>query len=293
MRDCCSISSGAATPKRLTTRFPTARSLMTPVVVSGMLCVVTEETERVIGERRLKTLRDLGARTTAAKTVDEACRLVVTTLGENTADIPFSLLYLVAPDGKTARLCESSQLQRGTSASPEVIELTGPNLAIVVAAGGGGARDGPVHVVDIQNRFGELPGGPGSVPPKEAIVLPLRAASQERASAFLVAGISPYRAFDDSYRGFFELVAGQAAAAISNARAYEEERQACRGPGRAGPGQDRLLRQRQPRVSHAAHPDARPGRGRARRGNQPRTTRTARIAPSQCAPAAEARQYAA
>ena len=42
-------------------------------------------------------------------------------------------------------------------------------------------------------------------------------ASQERASAFLVAGISPYRAFDDSYRGFFELVAGQAAAAISNA----------------------------------------------------------------------------
>ena len=32
--------------------------------VSGMLCVVTEETERVIGERRLKTLRDLGARTT-------------------------------------------------------------------------------------------------------------------------------------------------------------------------------------------------------------------------------------
>ena len=54
--------------------------------------------------------------------------------------------------------------------------------------------------------------------------MPLRAASQERASAFLVAGISPNRAFTDSYRGFFELVAGQAAAAISNATAYAEER---------------------------------------------------------------------
>ena len=54
--------------------------------------------------------------------------------------------------------------------------------------------------------------------------MPLRAASQERASAFLVAGISPCRAFDDSYRGFLELVAGQAAAAISNANAYAEER---------------------------------------------------------------------
>ena len=87
--------------------------------VSGMLCVVTEETERVIGERRLKTLRDLGARTTIAKTVDEACRLVVRTLGENTADVPFSLLYLVAQDGKTARLFEPSQFPRDTTASPE------------------------------------------------------------------------------------------------------------------------------------------------------------------------------
>ena len=30
--------------------------------IAGMLCVVTEETERVIGERRLRTLRDLGDR---------------------------------------------------------------------------------------------------------------------------------------------------------------------------------------------------------------------------------------
>ena len=102
--------------------------------VNGMLCVVTEETERVIGERHLKTLRDLGTRTTAAKTVEEACRLIVTTLGENTADVPFSLLYVVAPDGKTAWLCEASQLQRGTSASPEIIELTGQEPGAVVAA---------------------------------------------------------------------------------------------------------------------------------------------------------------
>jgi hypothetical protein len=76
--------------------------------VSGMLCVVTEETERVIGERRLKTLRDPGARTTNAKTVDDACRLVVRTLGENTADVPFALLYMIAQDGMTARPFELS-----------------------------------------------------------------------------------------------------------------------------------------------------------------------------------------
>ena len=192
--------------------------------VGGMLCVVTEETERVIGERHLKTLRDLGARTTNAKTVDEACRLVVTTLGENTADVPFSLLYVVAPDGKTAWLCEASQLPRGTCASPEIIELTGSNLALSWPLAESVARDGPVHITDIGSRVGDLPRGPRSISPNEAIIVPLRTASQERASAFLIAGISPCRAFTDSYRGFFELVAGQAAAAISNATAYAEER---------------------------------------------------------------------
>lgn len=43
--------------------------------VGGMLCVVTEDTERTIGERRLRTLRDLAARTTEeARSADEACR---------------------------------------------------------------------------------------------------------------------------------------------------------------------------------------------------------------------------
>jgi PAS domain S-box-containing protein len=193
-------------------------------VVSGMLCVVTEETERVIGERRLKTLRDLGERTTHAKDVAEACRFVVTALGANPADIPFSLLYWTDRDGKTAQLCASSQLERGSAARPEVIDLTDPHsirtwpLAVAISG------DAPIHLVDIQQRFDELPCGPWNLPSSEAVVLPLRGGNQERVSAFLIAGISSCRAFDDSYRGFFELVAGQAAAALSNARAYEEER---------------------------------------------------------------------
>ena len=69
--------------------------------------------------RPLKNAQGFRTRTTDAKTVDEACRLMVTTLGENTADVPFSLLYVVAPDGKTAWLCEASQLPRGTTRAPK------------------------------------------------------------------------------------------------------------------------------------------------------------------------------
>ena len=43
--------------------------------VGGMLCVVTEDTEQTIGERQLKTLRQLAARTTEEqKSVEEACQ---------------------------------------------------------------------------------------------------------------------------------------------------------------------------------------------------------------------------
>ena len=45
--------------------------------VGGMLCVVTEETERVLGERRLEFLRELGAElagTSSEETVAAVCR---------------------------------------------------------------------------------------------------------------------------------------------------------------------------------------------------------------------------
>ena len=57
------------------------------------------------------------------------------------------------------------------------------------------------------------------------LALPLdKAGMQEFPAGFLVAGISPRLAFDDDYRSFLDLAAGQIATAIANARAYEEER---------------------------------------------------------------------
>jgi len=47
---------------------------------------------------------------------------------------------------------------------------------------------------------------------------------QAQLAGFVVAGVSPRLAFNDDYKGFFDLLAGQVAAAVANARAYEEER---------------------------------------------------------------------
>jgi len=53
--------------------------------------------------------------------------------------------------------------------------------------------------------------------------LPL-AAPDQPTYGVLVCGISPHRAFDAGYRSFLELVAGQVATAIRNARAFDDQR---------------------------------------------------------------------
>ena len=61
--------------------------------VGGVFTPVTETTERVISERRLRTLRDLAARATDTKSEPQAWMAAAEILGENTWDIPFAALY--------------------------------------------------------------------------------------------------------------------------------------------------------------------------------------------------------
>jgi hypothetical protein len=93
--------------------------------VQGNLITVTETTRRVIGERRLKTLRDLGAMATAAKTPGDACRIAADILAGASCDIPFAALYLLEAEGRRARLFGVSGFERGAQASPETIDLPG------------------------------------------------------------------------------------------------------------------------------------------------------------------------
>ncbi|HET9599535.1 MAG TPA: ATP-binding protein, partial [Anaeromyxobacteraceae bacterium] len=69
-----------------------------------------------------------------------------------------------------------------------------------------------------------LEGSPGAVPPRQAVVLPIAASGRGGKAGVLVAGTNPMRPLDDGYRGFLDLVAGQIAAGVANAQAWEEER---------------------------------------------------------------------
>jgi signal transduction histidine kinase/CheY-like chemotaxis protein len=83
-----------------------------------------------------------------------------------------------------------------------------------------------VRVEDLADLFGDdVPRGPWSDPPRQALILPLRASIAHPAAGFLIAGVSARLKLDDAYRDFYSVLANQIAVAIANARAYEEERQ--------------------------------------------------------------------
>lgn len=191
--------------------------------VGGVFCACTEETQRVLGRRRLATLRALADRSNQAKTDVEACEIAAAELARNASDVPFVLLYLLSDDGRSLRLAGNSGLEASTPASPLTIDLKTADAPwpFHEARESGNA----VSAGNLTVRFGSLPGGPWPEPTQQALVLPISRPGQQQLAGFLVTGISPRLPLDDDYRAFLDLVAAQSATAIANARAYEAERQ--------------------------------------------------------------------
>ena len=192
--------------------------------VEGVFNAVLETTTRVIGERRLRTLRGSGAwESGGARSAEDACRTAARTLAENPHDLPFVLLYLLDGDGRRATLAGSTGPAPGGPAGPAAVGLGDPDAPWPF--GRVAATGKPVEVGGLADRFGSLPGGVWPEPPRRAVVLPMAAPGADRPAGFVVAGVSPRLALDDAYRGFLDLVAGHVGAAVANARAFEAEKQ--------------------------------------------------------------------
>jgi hypothetical protein len=192
-------------------------------VVRGIFCACNETTARVIGERRLRTLRDL-SRMEVQTNASRACALAALTLEENRADIPFSLIYLVDDDRRFARLVGTTGVQDGNPASASVIDLHAENvesiwpLAQIFRTGTGQMISG------LSNKLGPLTSSPWPESPEAALVVPIPASGQSTPAGVLVCGLSPRRVFDSDYQNFVNFVAGHIGTSVASARAYEEER---------------------------------------------------------------------
>ena len=119
--------------------------------VVGMLCVVSEDTERVIGERRMATLRDLGSDPSVVRTEQETLDFAGRQLDRNRQDLPFTLTYLFDDDGAPPGWPRAPASRPGTRPPRPCSRPGDPDPVWPVAAaaagraGAGGPRRRPVH----------------------------------------------------------------------------------------------------------------------------------------------------
>ncbi|MEO6096728.1 MAG: ATP-binding protein [Fibrobacteria bacterium] len=206
--------------------------------VGGVLVTVTETTKRVLGERRLKTLRALASATASAATPEAACRAAMEALAGNRADLPFAALYLFDEkknhkqndkqhDEQKPEVCLMgiSDGEAPVCAEPfPESECLGTPWPLERAAASGAMECALITAVPPPaNNAEDLPGRASG--PKKALLLPIAKPGEDRPAGILVVGLSPRLSLDADYRSFLDLVTGQTATAVSSARVIQETRE--------------------------------------------------------------------
>ncbi len=184
--------------------------------VGGVLVTVSETTQRVLGERRLKTTQALAAETREALTVSEACEIAARVLGVDNADLPFARIYLISPDRQTAVLAsQTGAMADAPDVAPRIRMDAEPYSTAMHRDGGDICQITASSCEPVQ--IGKAIPAAG-----RTLVLPITHLGNDDPVGILVAGTSPRLILDEAYRDFLSLVASQIGTAIAAAQALED-----------------------------------------------------------------------
>ncbi len=181
-------------------------------------------TDQSLAERRLMVLRDVADRTVEAKSVLATCELIAQMLAEHALDVPFAMLYLLDSEGRRATLAGCARLTPGSVASPYIIDFAAPSepcWPILQAM----HNSKTVQVDQLQEKLDLRDCGPYPEPPRLAFVLPITISGITHPFAITIAGVSPRRALDATYRTFYSLLRAAVSHELTKARAYDQDRQ--------------------------------------------------------------------
>jgi two-component sensor histidine kinase len=190
--------------------------------IGGIVCANSDDTDRVIGARRLALLREIASRTWEADTVADVYVLAGRALATDPRDMPFAMIYRFADHGAHAVLCGRSGIAPGHAAAPETIALESGAVWPISEVARGSRR----QVSRLGEKFSALPKGPWNDAPQDALLLPLATSADVAPRGVLILAANPYRRRgDDSFENFAALVARQIASAAVSIEAYEAERE--------------------------------------------------------------------
>jgi len=187
--------------------------------VLGILVATSDVTERVVGERRLATVYELGTMSRAElASLEDGARAALTIMARNRPAMPFAACYLL--DGNELQLADAYGLVSGT----EVFPMTVPRSASVAIARV--ARTGNNQMFDLRPvaHPGDVSPSPlGHAVPTLAMLMPLTISGEADPVGVLVMGVNPYRGVDPVYRSFFGLVGRQVSTLLTDSRAHEQQ----------------------------------------------------------------------
>ncbi|MEO7597801.1 MAG: response regulator, partial [Opitutus sp.] len=192
--------------------------------VGGVFTAITETTVQVVAERRLGTLRDLGARAPSATSAEEACRITSDVLKLNAHDVPFGLFYLISEDRRSASCVERLGIAAPHELVPGCVPLDSDEARDVWQFREVIRTGLPLTRTLVPGQHDALHAGPWPEPLERAMVLPIVRPGEPVPFGFVVLGQSPRRPPGRDYETFFETITRHVAMSVSNARAHAEER---------------------------------------------------------------------
>ncbi len=191
--------------------------------IGGIVCANTDDTDRVIGARRLALLREIASCTWEADRVADAYTLAARALAADPRDLPFALLYRLQSDahrGPHAALAAACGIPPGHAAAPLVCAL---DQALPWPVGEVIRTGRRRTITNLPQRLADLPKGPWKEPAREAVLLPLSASADSAPRGVLILATNPYCRRGPAFDNFALLVARQIAGAIVNLEAFEAE----------------------------------------------------------------------
>lgn len=213
--------------------------------VVGLYNPAFEKTRRKIAERRMLTLREIGEKTSAARSIADFWPLLLQGFEYNEYDAPLVIIYslneaedsdAVSSTSSTAAASKQCRLEGtlgvpdGHVCAPDLIDLkqdtrgTGfgalfkkaitSDRPIVLSV-----RDGTLDANIFEGIQWRGFGDPSTI----VVVAPIRPTSGESTLGFLVMGTNPRRPYDEDYDLFIQLLSRQLATSIASVVLFEEE----------------------------------------------------------------------
>ena len=186
-------------------------------VTGGVFVTALETTDKVIDERRLRTLGDLASKCSQAKKEELVLPLAAEALQTNPHDMPFALLYRCDPE----RPAEPKVAGQAGISVGENDFFSDPRMWML---GDDLSQEGVLLIHRLNERVPSLPTGIWTIAPNQAAVVPISLPGDTAPGGYLLCGLNPHKKFDQKYKAFLTRVADLISISLADARAFDEQR---------------------------------------------------------------------